>query len=84
MSPWFCSCLDARRIASFHNIDGSSVSARTRLVAPPYRANGLVLWPIPADDDTRQQAFRSASASRAATGRCRPLAVVRERPLSGG
>src|SRR4030095_1388581 len=46
MSPWLCSCRDARRIASFHNINRSSVPlpiyAKTELT---YRASGLVLRP---------------------------------------
>jgi hypothetical protein len=45
MRPWLCSCWDARRIASFHNISRSTFPSATNAgtALKYYRASGLVL-----------------------------------------
>src|SRR6266852_6020810 len=62
MSPWLCSCRDARRIASCHNISRFRIPAKltagTKLES--YRASGLVRRPTAAGQRFQKQTFHLA------------------------
>src|SRR6266567_8015026 len=75
MSPWLCSCRDARRIASCHNISRfttpDNLTVGTKLES--YRASGLVLRPIAACRAREKRTFADFIAQYATSAAAHTL-----------